>query len=408
MAARTTFGQRGATRPVAAPVPSVAVRRDSVPLVDAPDTRPRLDGGEMALPFLTAGLIALLTAIFWLEVTWAEDFAAHLSPSRQALLVFGGIDARLVFGSGEWWRLFTAPLLHGGLSHLIGNAVVLGLVGFYLEPLIGWAWFGGIFAISALGGDFGSLGQNDPNLLSVGASGAITGLLAAGLVCAGRMRNEERRARMQKWASRVLIYATLPAYLSASAVSGHTDYGAHVGGALFGGIAGFLVTLTWDRHMGRSSFTRLAMGIAGGFTVLAAAGFLLAAAEKDAHAGEGPRLIPYKEMPKTDADAMARSADLVARYPEDPRAHYFRALQLLEQKDLSEAAGALRQALAAEEAHPDSFAPQFDQSVRMTLALVIKAEGDPDAARAMAKEPCAQSASNSKLLNILKQQKICE
>ena len=406
MAARTAFGQRSTARPVAPPPASGRNKAAQAAMIE--DAAPRRAGEEMALPFLTAGLIALLGAIFWLEVAWADDFAAYLSPSRHALLVLGGIDAKLVFGSNEWWRLFTAPLLHGGLSHVIGNCVVLGLVGFYLEPLIGWAWFAGIFAIAALGGDFGSLGQNDPNLLSVGASGAITGLLAAGLVCAGRMRNEERRARMQKWTGRILIYATLPAYLSASAASGHTDYGAHVGGALFGGVAGFLVTLTWDRQRGRPSFTPLAMGIAGGFAALALIGFLLAAMERGAHASEGPGLIPYQEMPKDDKDAIARSADLLARYPGDPRAHYFRALHFVEHNDLSEAAGELRQALAVEAAHPDSFTPVVDQTVRMTLALVIKGEGDLEAARAMAKEACAQSAASSRLLRILKRQRICE
>ena len=406
MAARAAFGQRGAPRPVAPP--TAPDRQQVAQAATIEDVVPRRASTEMALPFFTAGLIALLGAIFLLEVTWADDFTAYLSPSRHALLVLGGIDAKLVVGSGEWWRLFTAPLLHGGLSHLIGNCVVLGLVGFYLEPLIGWAWFAGIFAIAALGGDFGSLGQNDPNLLSVGASGAITGLLAAGLVCAGRMRNEERRARMQKWTGRILIYATLPAYLSASAASGQTDYGAHVGGALFGGIAGFLVTLTWDRQIGRPAFTRLAMGIAAGFALLAVTGFLMAAMERNAHAGEGPGLIPYKEMPTTDKDATARSADLLARYPGDPRAHYFRALHFVEHNDLSEAAEELRQALAVEAAHPDSFTPQLDQTVRMTLALVIKGEGDLEAARAMAKDSCAQSAASSKLLRILKRQRICE
>jgi rhomboid protease GluP len=385
----------------------VAPRPQSVQA--APTEAPaQVHGHDADIPMVTIGLIAFLTLVFWAEVNLAVDYAAPLTPSRQAAEMLGAIDAKLVFGSGEWWRLFTAPLLHGGLSHLIGNCVVLGLIGFFLEPLVGPAWFGALFAIGAIGGDIGTLSQGHPDLLSLGASGAITGLLAAALVCAGRVRNEQRRARMQKYAGRILIYATLPAYLSASAMSGsHTDYAAHVGGALFGGIAGFLITLTWDRTTGRPSFERAATCIAGGFAILAATGFLLALLGSGAHATDAPLLIPYKEIPKNKNDAMARSGDLIARYPADPRSHYFRGLYFAEQNDLSSAAEELRKALAAEDAHPDSVSPELDRGIHMMLALIIKAEGDADAARAMAKDSCASAPRSDELLQLLKRMKVC-
>src|SRR5262249_31201440 len=150
----------------------------------------------------------------------------------------------------------------------------------------------------------------------------------------GRVRNVERRARMQKYAGRILIYATLPAYLSASALSGsHTDYAAHVGGALFGGVGGFFLTLTLDRATGRPSFERLALAIGGGFAILAVTGFLLAMLGSGAHATDAPLLIPYNDIPKNKNDAMARSGDLIVRYPADPRSHYFRGLYFAEQND---------------------------------------------------------------------------
>jgi len=367
----------------------------------------RIAGHDADIPMVTMGLIAVLTLIFWAELNVAGDFAEPLTPSRQAAQMLGAIDARLVFGAGEWWRLFTAPLLHGGLSHLIGNCVVLGMIGFFLEPLVGAAWFGALFAIAAIGGDIGTISQGQANLLSLGASGAITGLLAAALVCAGRMRNDERRARMQKYAGRILIYATLPAYLSASALGGHTDYAAHVGGALFGGVAGFLLTLTWDRASGKPSFGRLAAGLSCGFAILAAVGFLLAVLGSGAHAKDAPLLIPYKEMPKDKNRAMAQSGDLIARFPADPRSHYFRGLYFAQQNDMSGAAEELRKALAAEDANPDSFSPELDRGIRMTLALIIRAEGDADAARAMAKDSCAASPNSDELLQLLRRMKVC-
>ena len=410
MAARSAFGQRGAgqqmptaSRPAA---PAAAILPADEAAAEIALSLPA-SGTDADIPMATMGLIAILTVIFWVEINVAGDFAAPLTPSRQASQMLGAIDARLVLGGGEWWRLFTAPLLHGGLSHLIGNCVVLGMIGFFLEPLVGSFWFGALFAIAALGGDIGTLSQGQPNLLSLGASGAITGLLAAALVCAGRMRNEQRRARMKKWAGRVLVYATLPAYLSASAIGGHTDYAAHVGGALFGGIAGFLLTLTWDHGAGKPSFERLAMGLGGGFAILAAIGFLLAAMGSGAEATDAPFLIPYQQMPKTKDDAMAHSGDLVARYPGDPRGHYFRGLYFAQQNDMPGAAEELRAALAAEQAHPEAFSPELDQNVHMMLGLIIRAEGDADAARAMAKDSCAAAPSSNELLQLLKRMKVC-
>ncbi|HEY2835797.1 MAG TPA: rhomboid family intramembrane serine protease [Rhizomicrobium sp.] len=408
MAAKSSFGQRSAERQMSLATQPVAFEvAPALPQAAAAELPSRIHGNDADIPMVTIGLIAVLTLIFWAELNVASDFTAPLTPSRQAAQMLGAIDAKLVFGSGEWWRLFTAPLLHGGLSHLIGNCVVLGLIGFFLEPLVGPAWFGALFAIAAVGGDIGTMSQGQANLLSLGASGAITGLLAAALVCAGRMRNDERRARMQKYAGRILIYATLPAYLSASALSGHTDYAAHVGGALFGGVAGFLITLTWDRASGKPSFERVALGVGGGFAVLAGLGFLLAVLGSGAHATDSPLLIPYKEMPKDKNDAMAHSGDLIARYPADPRSHYFRGLYFAEQNDMPGAAEELRKALAAEDAHPDSVSPELDRGIHMMLALIIRAEGDVDAARAMAKESCAASPGSDEMLQLLKRMKVC-
>jgi hypothetical protein len=112
-------------------------------------------------------------------------------------------------------------------------------------------------------------------------------------------------------------------------------------------------------------------------------------------------------MPKDKNDAMAHSGDLIARYPADPRSHYFRGLYFAEQNDMPGAAEELRKALAAEDAHPDSVSPELDRGIHMMLALIIRAEGDVDAARAMAKESCAASPGSDEMLQLLKRMKVC-
>ena len=109
MAAKAAFGQRGAGRqmPAAANAVYAAPQPAALPLEEA---APRV-GADADIPVATIALVALLTLIFWAEVNLAGDFAQPLTPSRQASQILGAIDGRLVFQAGEWWRLFTAPVL---------------------------------------------------------------------------------------------------------------------------------------------------------------------------------------------------------------------------------------------------------------------------------------------------------
>ena len=100
---------------------------------------------------MSFSLIALLFLIFWAEIANTSDFAFASSPSRRDLVAMGGVDGKLVFTDHEWWRVFTAPLLHASPSHIIGNTIALLFAGFILEPIVGPGWFGALFAVSALG-----------------------------------------------------------------------------------------------------------------------------------------------------------------------------------------------------------------------------------------------------------------
>src|SRR5882672_6195209 len=89
-------------------------------------------------PWLTAAMIAILAAIFAAEIMFGVGGTDRLSqPTVATLLAFGGLMGKLVIESGEWYRMLTAPLLHGGFVHIALNAISLGLAGYVLEPLIG-------------------------------------------------------------------------------------------------------------------------------------------------------------------------------------------------------------------------------------------------------------------------------
>ena len=83
---------------------------------------------------------------------------------------------------GEWWRLITAAFLHGNLIHLGLNMIVLWIVGAPVEQAIGRGRFLALYFVSGLAGSAGALVFSDPHATTVGASGAIFGILGAALV----------------------------------------------------------------------------------------------------------------------------------------------------------------------------------------------------------------------------------
>src|SRR5206468_12955388 len=82
---------------------------------------------------------------------------------------------------GEVYRLVTAGFLHAGLFHLFVNMYSLWILGTLLEPAIGRVQYLLIYFVSLLAGSFGAL-LVPPHAPTVGASGAIFGLMGAGVV----------------------------------------------------------------------------------------------------------------------------------------------------------------------------------------------------------------------------------
>jgi len=82
---------------------------------------------------------------------------------------------------GDWWRLMTAAFLHYGPFHLLLNMVGLYWFGSLLERRIGSGRFVLLYLVSGLAGSAGALVVS-PTSATVGASGAIFGILGAALV----------------------------------------------------------------------------------------------------------------------------------------------------------------------------------------------------------------------------------
>ena len=159
--------------------------------------------------------------------------------------LFGGIDGYtlvrfgakygLLIDAGEWWRLVTPIFLHGSLLHLGMNSWVLYDLGPTVESLYGRQRSLVLYVLTGIGGNLLSYWWS-PNALSIGASGAILGLVGAMITYGYRNRGrlgESVRNMYVRWAIYVLIFGFLVPFV---------DNAAHIGGLLAGMAFGYIVS----------------------------------------------------------------------------------------------------------------------------------------------------------------------
>jgi membrane associated rhomboid family serine protease len=216
-------------------------------------------------PFATIALIALFIAVYFCELYFAVDHSSKFEPSVQTLAYLGGDLGIRVKANGEYWRMFTAPLLHAGLLHIFMNCFVLYLTGTILELIVGWKWMFGLFAITALGGEVASLFFLEPNIVGVGASGGGMGILAALFAMANRLPADEADV-MRTRALQFLIPSLLPIFLVSEI---QVNYFAHAGGAIVGLALGFALLKLWRRDAAKPPFANAMAITALGFFAVA-------------------------------------------------------------------------------------------------------------------------------------------
>jgi membrane associated rhomboid family serine protease len=147
---------------------------------------------------------------------------------------------------GELWRLVSALFLHSGWPHLVGNTVVLTVLGLLLLPMTGPLQLYLVFFGAGIAGNLATTGLRlvrDAGLASsIGASGAIMGLLGALVVSSLRLRAErgQRRHRFRRWQ---VVFAGTVLYLLFTGVSPGSDHAAHLFGLLGGAALGLLLRL---------------------------------------------------------------------------------------------------------------------------------------------------------------------
>lgn len=183
------------------------------------------------VPYVTYVLIGINVAVFLIGAAVA------------ARLTTGGVEGAFVgryavftpcVGAGQWYRLVTGGFLHAGLLHLGMNMWALWVLGRPLEATLGRARFLLIYAVSLLGGAAGVVivdRLGGPSL-TVGASGAIFGLLGALVVL--------QRSRGIGFAQSGLAGVIGLNLLITFAIPG-ISIGGHLGGLVAGSLCAFVM-----------------------------------------------------------------------------------------------------------------------------------------------------------------------
>ncbi len=187
---------------------------------------------------VTIGLIVACVAAFIAQVAGGMDIVSG-SPAGTVTLDYGllgfGADPQaqelIGVGEGEYYRIITGGFLHSGILHLGINMLALFFLGALLERAMGGWRFAGIFFVSLLGGSLGALILS-PEDLTVGASGAVFGLMAAGFI-------EARDRGLNDIASQIGFYVVINLIFTFSVPN--ISVGGHIGGMVAGGVLTLLL-----------------------------------------------------------------------------------------------------------------------------------------------------------------------
>ncbi len=180
-------------------------------------------------PVVTYALIAINVIVFLAEGGGALSISGSPSGSLyEKGSLFGSIPRvpELGVAYGQWWRIVSSGFLHANLLHIGFNMWVLYYLGVMLEPALGRGRFVLVYGVSLLCGSFGAL-LVSPHVPTVGASGAIFGLMGAAAV-------ELRARQIPLFQSGVggLIVLNLIISFSVPDIS----WGGHIGGLIGGAL----------------------------------------------------------------------------------------------------------------------------------------------------------------------------
>lgn len=213
-------------------------------------------GQLSSTPVVTNALIAANLAIFVVGIGSGLQ-------TKSSVVFDGGLAGPLV-ASGEWYRLITSGFLHANAIHIGFNCFVLYQLGQLMEPVLGRARFALVYLVAMLSGSLGVL-LLDPNAITVGASGAVFGLMGAAVAA---MRSRGINPFQTGLGATIMLNLVITFSIPGISIGGH------VGGLIGGFVAGWILT---DIGPARTRDRRLPVAAVVAFGVLVAGAALAVA-----------------------------------------------------------------------------------------------------------------------------------
>jgi membrane associated rhomboid family serine protease len=210
-----------------------------------------------AEPRVTYVLIGICVLLFLPTWRGGNDVVIDLG------IIGSGVtfDGQIGVADGEYWRLVTGAFLHDGIIHIAFNMYILYWLGTMLEPVLGHVRFTALYFASLLAGSFGAILMK-PHTITVGASGAVFGLMAAAFIF-------QQARGIDPWRSGlgpvILLNLALPFLLPGLNIS----IGGHIGGLIGGAIAALAIERLGAKRRG-NLLPVLACVIIGAVSVAAA------------------------------------------------------------------------------------------------------------------------------------------
>jgi membrane associated rhomboid family serine protease len=194
-----------------------------------------------SFPIVTVSLVAINVVMFILELQGGEEFVYNHAV----------IPVDFTEGSFPILNVFTAMFMHGGWAHLLGNMLYLYVFGDNVEDNMGRGRFLLFYLLAGVIATFTQIYMNPgSHVANLGASGAISGVLASYMILYPRNRV---RVLMVMFVWNVAAWVVLGMWIGTQLLAGYTSifqhqgseeggiaYMAHIGGFIAGLILVFL------------------------------------------------------------------------------------------------------------------------------------------------------------------------
>jgi len=191
----------------------------------------------------TLGIIGINLVVFVLVLATGgagSDLLDRLALLPADTLYRDGLQVVYVQGvsGGAWWQLVTSMFTHVQLWHIGFNMMALYFLGPELEMLLGRARYLALYLLSGLVGSAAVMWLSDPHQQTIGASGALFGLMAALLVVAVKVGGQVQ-ALVGLIAVNVVITVLGVGYIS---------WQGHLGGFVGGTVIGMILVYAPREH----------------------------------------------------------------------------------------------------------------------------------------------------------------